>query len=74
MGYSAGAAEQSIDERCECDSGGSTAVIITNQSAGFSRTYQLGHWSKQTKAVKPGPRRKKALGAAGAYFTLCMEP
>lgn len=64
--YSDAAAAQRIEERYECDSGGSTKVIITNQTAGFSRTYQLGHWSKQTKALKPGQRKKKASSAAGA--------
>jgi molecular chaperone DnaK (HSP70) len=64
--HSESAAGQRIEERYECDSGGSTTVIITNKSEGFSRTYQLGHWSMQTKAVKPGQRRKKASAAAGA--------
>jgi molecular chaperone DnaK (HSP70) len=66
VAYSAAAAMQGIEERYECDSGGATSVIITNRSAGFSRTYQLGHWSKQAKAVRPGQRKKKSSAAAGA--------
>ena len=66
IAYSDSAAAQTIEERYECDSGGSTTVIITNQTTGFLRSYQLGHWSKQMKAVKPVQRRKKGSAAVGA--------
>lgn len=66
VSYSAAAAAQTIEERYQCDSGGAITVIITNQSAGFSRRYQLGHWSKAAKAVKPGQRRKKASATAAS--------
>ena len=66
VSHSGAAQGQSVEEKYECDSGGSASVTITNQSSGFSRTYQLGHWSKQTKAVKPVQRRKKTSNAAGA--------
>ena len=63
VSYSAEAAAQKIEELYECDSGGSVAVTISNLSSGFSRRYQLGHWSKKTKTVKPADRRKKASRA-----------
>lgn len=55
---SPGATMQQIEERYECDSGGSIRVAIANQSAGYERAYQLGRWSAQTKSVKPVARKK----------------
>ena len=63
--HSAHAPSQRIQELYECDSGGSIAVTIGNESAGYSRKYQLGHWSQDTKTVKPSQRRKKAGRAGG---------
>jgi molecular chaperone DnaK len=65
VSYSANGSPQWIEELYECDSGGSIAVTIANRSAGYSRKYQLGRWSLETKAVKPVQRRKKASGASG---------
>lgn len=62
--YSEAAARQNIEELYECDSGGSLAVTICNESTGYRRRYQLGRWSSQAKTVKPGPKRKNASGAA----------
>jgi molecular chaperone DnaK (HSP70) len=53
------AASQVIEERYECDSGGSLTVTIANRSAGYARTYRLGRWSVNSKPVKP-PRKRKA--------------
>jgi molecular chaperone DnaK (HSP70) len=58
----AGAAR--IEEVYQCDSGGSIAVTIANESAGYSRTYRLGRWSLDTKSVKPGRGRKKTSAAS----------
>lgn len=64
--YSAAATAQDVEERYVCDSGGSIAITVTNRATGFSRNYQLGHWSKQSKAVKPGQRKKKPSKAVSA--------
>jgi molecular chaperone DnaK (HSP70) len=58
--HSPNAAAERIEEVYECDSGGSIAVTIANESAGYSRTYRLGRWSIATKSVKPARGRKKA--------------
>jgi molecular chaperone DnaK (HSP70) len=50
---------QQIEEVYECDPGGSMSVTIANQSAGYSRKFQLGHWSQRETSVKPGRRRGK---------------
>lgn len=55
---------QRIEEVYECDSGGSIAVTIANESAGYARTYRLGRWSFDTKSVKPARPRKKSSGAS----------
>ncbi|HEX4749150.1 MAG TPA: Hsp70 family protein [Bryobacteraceae bacterium] len=54
------AATQVIEERYQADSGGSIRVVIANETAGYERQYQLGHWSNQTKSVKPAQRTKRA--------------
>ncbi|HZS54624.1 MAG TPA: Hsp70 family protein [Bryobacteraceae bacterium] len=54
------AAAQRIEEQYECDSGGAIRVTIANQTAGYSRSYQLGRWSAQTKSVKPVANSKRA--------------
>jgi molecular chaperone DnaK len=60
VGHSYDAAAGQIQEVYECDSGGSIAVTIANESAGYSRSYRLGRWSLDTKSVKPVRSRKKA--------------
>jgi hypothetical protein len=57
--HSSGAASQEVEERYECDSGGSLTVTIANRTAGYSRTYRLGRWSLDSKPVKPARKRKK---------------
>ncbi len=51
---------QLIEEVYECQASGSVSVTITNQTAGYSRTYPLGRWSQKDKTVAPVRRRKKA--------------
>ena len=58
--HSPNTAAERIEEVYECDSGGSIAVTIANESAGYSRTYRLGRWSLDTKSVKPARGRRKA--------------
>ncbi len=53
------AAAQIVEERYECDSGGSIRVTITNETTGYSRSYQLGRWSAQTRSIRPVKRAKK---------------
>jgi molecular chaperone DnaK (HSP70) len=57
--HSPGAASQEIEERYECDSGGSLTVTIASRTAGYSRTYRLGRWSLDSKPVKPARKRRK---------------
>jgi molecular chaperone DnaK len=57
--HSPGAASQEIEERYECDSGGSLTVTIANRSADYSRTYRLGRWSLDSKPVKPTRKRRR---------------
>jgi molecular chaperone DnaK (HSP70) len=54
-----------IEELYECDAGGSISVTIANMSAGYSRKFQLGHWSGRETTVKPKGRKGRAGGAAG---------
>lgn len=49
-----------IEERYDCDSGGSIRVSIANQTADYERSYQLGRWSAETKSVKPAAKAKRA--------------
>lgn len=50
---------QHVSELYQCDSSGAITVTISNDSAGYWRSYRLGHWSDSSQPVKPG-RRKKA--------------
>jgi hypothetical protein len=53
VAHSPEASSQLIEERYECDSGGSMTVTIANRTAAYSRTYCLGRWSLNSKSVKP---------------------
>ena len=53
VAHSPEASSQLIEERYECDSGGSLTVTIANRTAAYSRTYCLGRWSLNSKSVKP---------------------
>src|SRR5271165_3682494 len=53
VAHSPEASSQLIEERYECDSGGSLTVTIANRTAAYSRTYRLGRWSLNSKSVKP---------------------
>jgi hypothetical protein len=55
-----------IEELYECDSAGSISFTISNLSAGYSRTYCLGHWSVDEKPIKPSAKRRKAGHSAVA--------
>jgi molecular chaperone DnaK len=56
--HSPAATSQKIEERYECDSGGSLTVTIANYTAGYSRSYRLGRWSLDSKPVKPVRKRR----------------
>jgi len=62
VGFPAGSAQR-ISELYQCNSSGAITATISNDSAGYSRTYRLGHWSHSSRLVKPGSRRRKALSA-----------
>ncbi len=53
VAHSPAASSQLIEERYECDSGGSLTVTIANRTAAYSGTYCLGRWSLNSKSVKP---------------------
>ncbi|MBV9266894.1 MAG: hypothetical protein JO061_12065, partial [Acidobacteriaceae bacterium] len=55
---------QIIEELYQCDSAGSIAVTITNQSAGYSKVYKLGHWAEEQKPLKAARRSKPAKARA----------
>ena len=63
---SAAAAKQLIEELYECDSSGAISVRIANKCTGFFRSYRLGRWSQDTKAVKPSKRRSKQTSSAAS--------
>ena len=54
------AARHTIEEKYECDSSGCISVTITNKDVGYARTYRLGRWSREARAVAPARRRKKS--------------
>jgi actin-like ATPase involved in cell morphogenesis len=62
--HSAAAHEQRIEELYECDSSGAIKVRIGNLTAGYERSYRLGHWAQDAKPMKPGRRRKRAASAS----------
>jgi molecular chaperone DnaK (HSP70) len=53
----------SVEELYECDSGGSITVTISDLTTNCRRVYRLGHWSRESKPVKPASRRKRAAAA-----------
>jgi molecular chaperone DnaK (HSP70) len=57
---SSDAARNTIEEKYECDSSGCISVTITNKDVGYARTYRLGRWSREARAVAPARRRKKS--------------
>jgi hypothetical protein len=57
------ASRQQIEESYTCNSGGTLAVTITNQSAGYQRRYQLGRWGGEER-VQPGARGKRRAKTA----------
>ena len=57
------ARSEKVRESYRCDSGGSVTVTISNESAGYERSYRLGRWSVDSAPVVPGkearPRARK---------------
>ena len=54
---------QHIEERYECDGGGSITVTIANHSSGYSRVFRLGRWHQgESKPLRAVARRKKSSG------------
>jgi molecular chaperone DnaK (HSP70) len=62
--YSPPARSQQIEELYQCDSGGAITVTISNRTSGYSKTYPLGRWSKDTILVKPAKRRTNVKKSA----------
>ncbi len=55
---------QEVEEAYLCDASGSVTVTISNNSAGYRRSYQLGRWAPAGTPVVPG-KRKKTKTAGG---------
>jgi molecular chaperone DnaK (HSP70) len=53
-----------VEERYECDSGGSVTVTISNRTAGYERVYRLGRWSVPGEALVPGRKKRPRKAAA----------
>ncbi len=58
--HDADAPNQEITETFACDASGGLVVTLANTTAGYSRSYPLGHWGTRTAPVKPGRRRSPA--------------
>jgi hypothetical protein len=63
VSYLLDATNQHIAELYECDSSSSIVVTISNESAGYSRSFRLGRWSRNNPPLRPVGQRRKALGA-----------
>jgi molecular chaperone DnaK (HSP70) len=57
--YDSAATQQRIQEQFACDASGSVVVTLANLTAGYARTYPLGHWGARTAPIKPGRRRTR---------------
>ncbi|MEZ5399484.1 MAG: Hsp70 family protein [Bryobacteraceae bacterium] len=55
---------QEVEERYDCDAGGSVTVTIHNLTAGYKRVYPLGRWSVSAPPVVPGRKRARKTAAA----------
>lgn len=56
-----GAGSQEITETFACDANGSVRVTLANVTAGYSRSFPLGHWGERAKTLKPGRRRRSKV-------------
>jgi molecular chaperone DnaK (HSP70) len=54
------AAGQRIEERYDCDAGGTVTVTILNLTSNYERSYRLGRWAGKDGRVVPGKRRRTA--------------
>jgi molecular chaperone DnaK len=63
VSYLLDATNQHIAELYECDSSSSIVVTISNEPAGYSRSFRLGRWSRNNPPLRPVGQRRKALGA-----------
>ena len=52
------AMKQRITETFACDASGSVVVTLSNVSAGYSRSYPLGHWGTRAAPIHPARRRR----------------
>lgn len=60
--YSGPASHQRIEEQYRCDANGAITVTLSNNTAGYTRTFSLGRWS----AEDAPPTKAKARAAAAA--------
>lgn len=60
------ASSQKIIERYECDASGSISVTVENQTAGYSRVYRLGRWSREEEPISPVKGRSR-IGKSSAH-------
>jgi molecular chaperone DnaK (HSP70) len=50
---------QEIIETFACDASGGVVVTLANLTAGYARSYPLGHWGARSAPLKPGRRRRR---------------
>jgi molecular chaperone DnaK (HSP70) len=53
-----------VEERYECDGGGSVTVTISNLSGKYRRVYPLGRWSVSAPPIVPGKKRARKPSAS----------
>ena len=59
---------QTIEEKYTCDAGGAVAVVIRNDTAGYSRDYRLGRWAAKEAPIAPGkPKNSRAKNKATTH-------
>jgi molecular chaperone DnaK (HSP70) len=54
------ASTQAIEEICRVEAGGTVVVTLSNLTAGYTRSYRLGHWGARGEPLKPARRRRSS--------------
>jgi molecular chaperone DnaK (HSP70) len=56
--HDADARVQEITETFACDASGTVKVTLANRTAGYERSYPLGHWGERNQPIRPAKRKK----------------
>jgi hypothetical protein len=57
------AVSQDVEETCRVEAGGTVTVRLANRTAGYHRTYRLGHWGARAEPLKPARRKAREAPA-----------